>query len=344
MTEDCICASLPDLAHIAMGDSEGRDEKFLTTVDEVRRAGDEQWWLYLGKCRVCAQDWLVAQEERIYDEHFLARLEPAVAARIVATGEWPDTFVSYERVLRIGKSLANPCRFLDSFAASLVWTVEDLQKERPDISTSEIGSLLGVSEAHAAKLMAANDPNGSKGASFVPLLGKIRAWRYQEALRGKAMGFWKFGRLPEQRVIAAAEILAAHLLAEEDVQIEAFTAGGFTVGEAHRFIAFLPIAFSRPVLEELGITNFVPTVGVPTADGGEIRAILKRQPEYVAGLALARRHRREGRMNHDVYKAIAGSSAEIDAVSKALNQGADLKGSTIATALVGHACAIHIVT
>jgi len=158
MAEDCICAWLPDLAHIAMGDSQERDEKFLATVEEVRRAGDDQWWLYLGKCSVCAQDWLVAQEERIYDEHFLERLQPAVAAHIVATGEWPDTFVSYERVLRFGKSLVTPCRFLDSMAASLVWTVEDLQKARPDISPDEIGDLLGVSEKHAAKLMAASGP------------------------------------------------------------------------------------------------------------------------------------------------------------------------------------------
>ena len=156
MAEDCICASLPDLAHIAMGDSQQRDEKFLATVEEVRRAGSEQWWLYLGKCRVCEQDWLVAQEERIYDEHFLERLQPVAAALIITTGKWPDTFISYERVLRVGKSLATPCRFLDSMAASLLWTVEDLRKERQDISPAEISDLLGISEAHAEKLIVAS--------------------------------------------------------------------------------------------------------------------------------------------------------------------------------------------
>jgi len=156
MAEDCICASLSDLAHIAMGDSQQRDEKFLATIEEVLRAGEGLWWLYLGKCRVCAQDWLVAQEERIYDEHFLKRLQPVAAARILATGKWPDTFISYERLLRVGKSLATPCRFLNSMAASLLWTVEDLRKERPNISAAEIGGLLGVSEEHAAKLIIAS--------------------------------------------------------------------------------------------------------------------------------------------------------------------------------------------
>lgn len=161
MAGDCICVSLPDLAHIAMGDSQQRDERFLATVEEVRRAGDDRWWLYLGKCRVCAQDWLVAQEERIYDDHFLERLQPVAAAHILATGKWPDTFISYERVLRVGKSLATPCRFLNSMAASLLWTVEDLRKERPNISAAEIGGLLGVSEEHAAKLIFASDsPTG----------------------------------------------------------------------------------------------------------------------------------------------------------------------------------------
>jgi len=157
MAEDCICASLPDLAHIAMGDSEKRDEKFLATVEEVRLAGREQWWLYLGKCSVCAQDWLVAQEERIYDEHFLERLEPTAAADILVTGKWPETFISYERVLRIGRSLVHPCQFFDSMALSLIWTVEDLRKARPDISADEIGGLLGVSEKHASALITASE-------------------------------------------------------------------------------------------------------------------------------------------------------------------------------------------
>ena len=168
MTDACLCASLPDLAYIAMGDSEERDEKFLTTVKEVCRAGDEQWWLYLGRCGACGQDWLIAQEERIYDEHFLQRLEPADAARVVATGTWPETFITYERVLRIGKSLSHPCSFLEPLAASLVWTVEDLRKDRPDISTGEIADLIGVSHRHATRLIAAGEakrPALIRGAS-----------------------------------------------------------------------------------------------------------------------------------------------------------------------------------
>ncbi|MGY4398376.1 hypothetical protein ACVWZA_003582 [Sphingomonas sp. UYAg733] len=76
-------------------------------------------------------------------------------------------------------------------------------------------------------------------------------------------------------------------------------------GQAHRCTNFLPMAFSGPILEDLGITKFVPTISVLTAEGGEIPAKLDRQPEYVAALALARRHCQAVRMDHDVYEAIA---------------------------------------
>jgi hypothetical protein len=52
-------------------------------------------------------------------------------------------------------------------AASLVWTVEDLRKERPDISANEIGNLLGVSEAHASKLIAASSAKTGKASGNV---------------------------------------------------------------------------------------------------------------------------------------------------------------------------------
>jgi len=135
---------------------DGLDEKLLATLESVKKHGGVQWWLYLGRCRVCRQDWLVAQEERIYDEHFLQRLNPHEAERVIVQGIWPDTFISYERVLRIGQSLTNPCRFLDPRAVSLISTVEDLRKERPEISAAEIADLLGIGVNHSTKLMAAS--------------------------------------------------------------------------------------------------------------------------------------------------------------------------------------------
>lgn len=98
---------------------------------------------------------MIAQEERIFDEHFLRRLTPGEANRISVEAQWPFEFRSYERVLKTGHALdIRPCVFLERLSASLVWTVEDLRKERPDISVEEMALLLGVTPSRAKRLLA----------------------------------------------------------------------------------------------------------------------------------------------------------------------------------------------
>lgn len=105
------------------------------------------------KCRDCGQHWLVAQDERIYDNFYLKRISPARARGIIADSRWPDDFISYERVLRLGRTLGQPWRFLDPHSQALVWTAEDLLKERPDISVEEIAYLPGIEPEAAARLL-----------------------------------------------------------------------------------------------------------------------------------------------------------------------------------------------
>jgi hypothetical protein len=110
----------------------------------------------LSQCRACGQHWMIAQEERIFDEHFLRRLTVVEAKRVSVDAEWPDEFLSYERVLKTGHALRiRPCIFLERLSPSLVWTAEDLRKERPDISEEEIALLLGVTATQAKRLLAA---------------------------------------------------------------------------------------------------------------------------------------------------------------------------------------------
>lgn len=147
----CCCRSLPNLAVVPMG-CDGLDERVFATLETVRDHGD-LWWLYLSKCRACGQQWLIAQDERIYDDYFLKRLSPSDAAGVIERGCWPDDFITYERVLTVGRSLSGPCVFLNPRAASLVWTAEDLRKERPDIKVEEIAYLLGIEPEAAARLL-----------------------------------------------------------------------------------------------------------------------------------------------------------------------------------------------
>lgn len=105
---------------------------------------------------------MIAQKERIFDEYFLRRLNVDEANRISINGEWPSEFLSYERVLKTGHALrVRPCVFLGRLSPSLVWTAEDLRKERPDISVEEIELPLGATPAHVKRLLAC----GSLGQS-----------------------------------------------------------------------------------------------------------------------------------------------------------------------------------
>lgn len=141
---------------------DGLDERVFATVENVVDHGGAAWWLNLSQCRACSQHWMIAQEERIFDEHFLRRLTVDEANRISDNAEWPVEFLSYERVLKTGHALRiRPCVFLERLSPSLVWTAEDLRKERPDISEEEIALLLGVTVTQAKRLLAVASGRGS---------------------------------------------------------------------------------------------------------------------------------------------------------------------------------------
>ena len=148
----CYCLTLPDLVVVPMG-GDGQDERVFCTLENVREHGGQQWWLYLSACIQCLQSWMVAQDERIYDNYYLRRLSVESRDAIVEQGQWPDEFITYERVLKLGRTMTKPWTWLDPRSSSLVWTAEDLKRERPDISIAEIADLLAISEASAARLL-----------------------------------------------------------------------------------------------------------------------------------------------------------------------------------------------
>jgi hypothetical protein len=150
----CECSSIRDLAAIPMG-GDGLDERVFATIEMISDHGGDLWWLHLSKCSACGQNWMVAQEERIFDEYFLRRLDAAEAAQITGEGLWPSEFITYERVLKIGRTFSQPYIFLEALAPSLIWTADDLRKERPDITVEEIAYLVGVTPKHAARLLSA---------------------------------------------------------------------------------------------------------------------------------------------------------------------------------------------
>jgi hypothetical protein len=113
------------------------------TLEDARAHSSELWWLYLSRCSACGQYWMVAHDDRIYDDIFLKRLDPDAAEQIVATGVWPVDFLTYERVLALGRTMSRPPQFFEPFG-SLQSTVDDLLKARPTIAPKGIADLLGM--------------------------------------------------------------------------------------------------------------------------------------------------------------------------------------------------------
>lgn len=122
-------------------------------MNESAKPAEDLWWLWLGRCQTCHTDWLITQEERIYDDFFVVRLTPQTADSIRNDAQWPQRWLTYEGVLRTGRALSRPCRFLDYMAPSLLWTVEDLRRARPDITIADMADLLGIDDSHVKDIL-----------------------------------------------------------------------------------------------------------------------------------------------------------------------------------------------
>ena len=151
----CCCSELADTAIIGMGDAEGMDERVFETLDLVRNYGDDKWWLYASTCRACGQNWMIAQEERIHDNYCLKRIDWQTLNEIVEHSGWPDDFLSYENVLRLGREAGYDETFLDPKSPALVETAQDLRRARPEISIEDVAYALAIPTKQAERLFKA---------------------------------------------------------------------------------------------------------------------------------------------------------------------------------------------
>jgi hypothetical protein len=136
------------------------------------------------------------------------------------------------------------------------------------------------------------------------------------------------------RLLQAVELLSKGADLDDKSMAAELSKAGFSTLEAQLLVVLLPIAFSRPLLEKAGITDFAPTISAPTRSGGRVNIPLKTWPLYGEALALAREHHQSGILNQDAYQRVTFRSAEVNALNKALNEGEDVKGASIASAVV----------
>lgn len=146
----CECLKIKEMSAIDMG-FDGYFEIVFEPLQEVVRYGEEKWWLSISNCSVCRTNWLVAEDQRIYDAYFMKRINGEAVA-LAQSGQWPTEFQTWESVLSVGRKVSNPPLFFDRYSGSLVWSVQDLLNERSDITKQEIAYLHGVPVGDAGVL------------------------------------------------------------------------------------------------------------------------------------------------------------------------------------------------
>jgi hypothetical protein len=99
---------------------------------------------------------------------------------------------------------------------------------------------------------------------------------------------------------------------------------GIKLDKAERFVAFLPIAFGRVVINRLGQVKFS---NVYRIKGIAAEFCLDKEPIFNEAYNIATESYLANVIPRENFSAIAGRSPELNAVSKALDEGADINGA-----------------
>jgi parvulin-like peptidyl-prolyl isomerase len=113
--------------------------------------------------------------------------------------------------------------------------------------------------------------------------------------------------------------------------VEALEKQSYSQAVAERYVAFMPIAFGRVVLNQIGSINFSSLY--KTSEGSK-EFSLNEEPIFKLAFDLATQSYEQGILDREVFSAIASRSAEFNAANKALNDGADINGATFAPVLL----------
>ncbi|MCC7025921.1 MAG: hypothetical protein IT265_03120 [Saprospiraceae bacterium] len=137
----CSCVKLSSIDTIGMGLDQ---DDFIGTFEQIKERGSKYWWLYMSKCKICKTYWLIAQEERHNDDFHLLKLNKEQISNILYNNVWPNEFDNYEDLLILSKNAGHSVRFMDPLNSSMIYTVTELAKNRPNINTKEISELLNI--------------------------------------------------------------------------------------------------------------------------------------------------------------------------------------------------------
>ncbi len=137
----CLCSKMLNLADIGIFEA----QRILDLQSELKRYGPSKWWLSCRRCNECEQTWLVGEEARINDVIFFKRIDQDTTSKIVKSYTWPNLFMTYEELLRLGKTRGRSVWYEDpENSMELIYTIIDIAKERPDIHAYEFTEFLPI--------------------------------------------------------------------------------------------------------------------------------------------------------------------------------------------------------
>ena len=102
---------------------------------------------------------------------------------------------------------------------------------------------------------------------------------------------------------------------------------GYKTVDAERYVAFMPIAFGRVVINRIGKVSFSSLYKIK--ENSRVYS-LEKEPIFCMATDLAIKCYEQGIVDKEVFSAIATRSAELNAVDKALNAGDDINGAEFA--------------
>jgi hypothetical protein len=153
-SRNCECPTIKDLDFIPMG-FDGADQKMFANLTEVLEFGEEKRWLYISRCDRCDTLWMIGQDDLYYDDYYLKRIKEHEFDK-AKQGQWPELFLTKERLLALGRDLSSAPIYAEADAPSLLFTVQDLVKERPSITAEQIANIMDTSVEHATLLLEKN--------------------------------------------------------------------------------------------------------------------------------------------------------------------------------------------
>lgn len=137
----CKCLEIRNLDVIGLGD----DALYMKSMKLTKNRDGHRDWVSAFVCSECSQSWLIAEESRINDDVFFRRLNTDEYEKILKLNEWPSLFDRYEDLLKLSAQFGQTFSFVDPVESiSLSGVIEDLIKERPQITKEEIANLLNI--------------------------------------------------------------------------------------------------------------------------------------------------------------------------------------------------------